>query len=124
MHRSLILRRGLASIPGAVSSQGGVGGPAPLSPINRLAAARPHPTTSPAPSPSAVELYVRTAGASAPARTNWTREEIQRIYDSPLIDLLYYSATVHRAHHDPRAVQQCTLLSIKTGGCSEDCSYW
>ncbi|KAI9164588.1 biotin synthase [Blastocladiella emersonii ATCC 22665] len=56
-------------------------------------------------------------------RYNWTREEIAAIYNSPIMDLLFYGSYVHRHHHDPLAVQQCTLLSIKTGGCSEDCSY-
>ncbi|KAI9357292.1 hypothetical protein DFJ73DRAFT_821224 [Zopfochytrium polystomum] len=56
-------------------------------------------------------------------RHNWTREEIQAIYQTPIMELMYLAATVHRAHHDPLKVQQCTLLSIKTGGCSEDCSY-
>ncbi|KAF9663246.1 hypothetical protein SADUNF_Sadunf17G0018400 [Salix dunnii] len=62
-------------------------------------------------------------------RNDWTREEIKDVYDSPLLDLLFhgvrsfYSAQVHRYAHNFREVQQCTLLSIKTGGCSEDCSY-
>ncbi|KAK4719707.1 hypothetical protein R3W88_018045 [Solanum pinnatisectum] len=56
-------------------------------------------------------------------RNNWTREEIKSIYDSPLLDLLFHGAQVHRHSHNFREVQQCTLLSIKTGGCSEDCSY-
>lgn len=56
-------------------------------------------------------------------RNNWTREEILQIYNRPLMDLLYEAATVHRAHHDPNTVQVSTLLSIKTGGCPEDCGY-
>ncbi|XP_024389417.1 biotin synthase, mitochondrial [Physcomitrium patens] len=56
-------------------------------------------------------------------RNDWTREEIQAIYESPLMDLLLYGAQVHKHTHTWREVQQCTLLSIKTGGCSEDCSY-
>lgn len=56
-------------------------------------------------------------------RTNWTREEIQQIYDMPLLDLVYRAASVHRKHHDASMVQKCTLLSIKTGGCPEDCNY-
>uniref|UniRef100_N1R054 biotin synthase n=1 Tax=Aegilops tauschii TaxID=37682 RepID=N1R054_AEGTA len=56
-------------------------------------------------------------------RNDWTRPEIQAIYDSPLLDLLFHGAQVHRNVHKFREVQQCTLLSIKTGGCSEDCSY-
>jgi len=56
-------------------------------------------------------------------RTDWTREEIKEIFDRPVLDLIYEAATVHRENNDPSEVQVCTLLSIKTGGCSEDCSY-
>lgn len=56
-------------------------------------------------------------------RNNWTREEIEEIYNSPVLDLIYRSATVHRAYHEAGEVQVCTLLSVKTGGCPEDCSY-
>lgn len=56
-------------------------------------------------------------------RNNWTREEIQEIYDLPVMDLIYRAATVHRKYNDPNEVQVCTLLSVKTGGCPEDCSY-
>ena len=54
---------------------------------------------------------------------NWTKEEILEIYNKPLMELLYEAATVHRLHHDPNVVQVSTLLSIKTGGCPEDCGY-
>ncbi|OUR91631.1 biotin synthase BioB [Flavobacteriales bacterium 34_180_T64] len=57
------------------------------------------------------------------ARHNWTKEEILEIYNKPLMELLYEAATIHRMHHDPNTVQVSTLLSIKTGGCSEDCGY-
>ncbi|WP_417443044.1 biotin synthase BioB [Joostella sp.] len=56
-------------------------------------------------------------------RHNWTKEEILEIYNKPLMELLYEAATVHREHHDPNMVQVSTLLSIKTGGCPEDCGY-
>jgi biotin synthase len=56
-------------------------------------------------------------------RTNWKRDEIADIYNSPVLDLIYRAATVHRQHHDPQEVQVCTLLSVKTGGCPEDCAY-
>ena len=59
----------------------------------------------------------------ATTRHNWTKEEILEIYNKPFMDLLYEAATVHREHHDPNTVQVSTLLSIKTGGCSEDCGY-
>ncbi|WP_420605263.1 biotin synthase BioB [Novosphingopyxis sp.] len=56
-------------------------------------------------------------------RTDWTREEIAAIFELPFTELLYQAATVHRKHHAPGEVQLCTLLSIKTGGCPEDCGY-
>jgi biotin synthase len=56
-------------------------------------------------------------------RHNWTKEEILEIYNKPLMELLYEAATTHREHHDPNSVQVSTLLSIKTGGCPEDCGY-
>jgi len=58
-----------------------------------------------------------------PIKNNWTREEIKDIYDSPLLDMVYRAAAVHRHHNDTGEVQVCTLLSIKTGGCPEDCAY-
>ena len=51
------------------------------------------------------------------------REEALALYALPFNDLLFRAHTVHRAHFDPRRVQRSTLLSIKTGGCSEDCGY-
>ena len=56
-------------------------------------------------------------------RHNWTKEEILKIYNKPFMELLYEAATVHRLNHDPNTVQVSTLLSIKTGGCPEDCGY-
>ena len=56
-------------------------------------------------------------------RHDWTREEILEIYNKPFMELLYEAATIHRQHHDPNTVQVSTLLSIKTGGCPEDCGY-
>ncbi|SEC94132.1 biotin synthase [Tenacibaculum sp. MAR_2009_124] len=56
-------------------------------------------------------------------RHNWKKEEILDIYNSPLMDLLYRAAIIHRKQHDPNVIQVSTLLSIKTGGCSEDCGY-
>jgi biotin synthase len=56
-------------------------------------------------------------------RHNWTREEISAIYYQPLLELTHQSSIVHRHFHDPAEVQLCTLMNIKTGGCSEDCSY-
>lgn len=56
-------------------------------------------------------------------RHNWTREEIREIYDRPLLSLVLDAATVHRQNHVFGEVQISSLLSIKTGGCSEDCGY-
>jgi biotin synthase len=56
-------------------------------------------------------------------RNNWTREEIAAIYNKPVLDLMYEAATVHRQYHQAGEVQVCTLLSVKTGGCPEDCAY-
>lgn len=56
-------------------------------------------------------------------KQNWTTEEILEIYNLPFLELLYRAATVHRQHHDPNKIQISSLISIKTGGCSEDCGY-
>jgi biotin synthase len=56
-------------------------------------------------------------------RHNWSRQEIARIFDLPFADLMYRAQTVHRQSFDPNRVQRSTLLSIKTGGCPEDCGY-
>ena len=55
--------------------------------------------------------------------TDWTREEIAELFDLPFTELVFRAAEVHRAHHAAGEVQLCTLLSIKTGGCPEDCGY-
>ena len=56
-------------------------------------------------------------------RNDWTRAEIAALFDLPFDELLFRAQTVHRAHHAAGEVQLCTLLSIKTGGCPEDCGY-
>jgi len=53
----------------------------------------------------------------------WSLAAVADLYDMPLLDLVFRAAAVHRKHHDAREVQLCTLLSIKTGNCQEDCSY-
>jgi biotin synthase len=55
-------------------------------------------------------------------RYNWTKEEIAEIYHRPLLDLVYEAATVHRENKDYSEVQISSLISIKTGGCPEDCA--
>ena len=56
-------------------------------------------------------------------RHDWTVDEIEAIYRLPLLELMGRASAVHRTHHDPNAVQKASLLSIKTGGCPEDCAY-
>ncbi|MBI3026843.1 biotin synthase BioB [Candidatus Woesearchaeota archaeon] len=56
-------------------------------------------------------------------RYDWAEEEALKIYNMPLLELIYKAATVHRQFHDPSEVQLSSLLSIKTGACSEDCAY-
>ncbi len=56
-------------------------------------------------------------------RTDWTRVEIADLFDLPFDELMWQAQAVHRAHHAAGEVQLCTLLSIKTGGCPEDCGY-
>ena len=57
------------------------------------------------------------------ARTDWTRDEIAALFDLPFMELVFRAAEVHRANHDAGTVQLSTLLSVKTGGCPEDCGY-
>ena len=63
------------------------------------------------------------AGSVAAVRNNWTLDEVEALFEQPFNDLLYRAHGVHREHFDPNAVQMSTLLSIKTGGCPEDCAY-
>ena len=65
----------------------------------------------------------RTCSARESVRHDWCREEIRVIYDSPLLDLIHRAAIVHRRHHSGDEVQVCKLVSVKTGGCPEDCAY-
>lgn len=78
---------------------------------------------------SAIESHERadsltaTATTTPPVRTNWKRSQVAEIYQSPLLDLMFRSATVHRANQPANKIQLCTLMNIKEGGCSEDCGY-
>jgi len=60
---------------------------------------------------------------SATLRYDWTKAEVQAIYETALPELVYRAQTVHREFHEPDRVQTCQLISIKTGGCPEDCAY-
>ena len=65
----------------------------------------------------------RAAPAAASTSTAWTVDAVLALFDLPFMDLVYRAAQVHREHFDPNAIQRSTLLSVKTGGCSEDCGY-
>ena len=93
--------------------------------ITRTRPESPQPERQPKPYRSvADDAAVRAATqACFPTRNDWTRAEVQAVYDQPLLELTRDAGACHRAHWDSRDVQQCTLLSIKTGGCTEDCGY-
>jgi biotin synthase len=65
---------------------------------------------------------LEATGANA-LRHDWEQAEVRALHDLPLLELVYRAAGVHRAFHDAREVQVCRLVSVKTGGCPEDCSY-
>jgi biotin synthase len=71
---------------------------------------------------TAVRVHPRKP-AAAPAEQRWSVADIEALFDLPFMELMHRAQTVHREHHDPNEVQLSTLLSIKTGGCPEDCSY-
>jgi biotin synthase len=77
---------------------------------------RTHP-----PFPPANPLLARCL--SGAVRQDWTRSEIEALFNLPFPDLIFHAQRIHREHFDPREVQISTLLSIKTGGCPEDCAY-
>ncbi|WP_372570684.1 biotin synthase BioB [Ruegeria jejuensis] len=56
-------------------------------------------------------------------RSDWTVDEVEALLRLPLLDLIGRASAIHRAHHDPEDIQKASLLSIKTGGCPEDCAY-
>jgi biotin synthase len=69
-------------------------------------------------------IHPHNEPAGAPVhRDGWSRAEVEALFDLPFNDLLHRAQSVHRRHHDAAAVQLSTLLSIKTGGCPEDCAY-
>lgn len=61
--------------------------------------------------------------SAVPVRHDWRKAEVEAIYKTPLPELLFQAQTIHRQFHAPDRVQTCQLLSIKTGGCPEDCAY-
>src|SRR5580692_12442890 len=76
-------------------------------------------THSPIPAPNPALAHSLTGAV----RHDWTRPEIAALFDLPFPELIYAAQRIHRLHFDPREVQISTLLSIKTGGCPEDCAY-
>jgi biotin synthase len=78
---------------------------------------RPEP-----PHPSPLPFGERESSLVAP-RHDWTRAQVRALFELPFPELMFRAQSVHRVHFDPREVQLSTLLSIKTGGCPEDCAY-
>ena len=74
-----------------------------------------------APFPAANPLLAHCL--SGAVRQDWTRAEVRALFDLPFPNLIFHAQRIHRQHFDPREVQISTLLSIKTGGCPEDCAY-
>ncbi|MDB5305252.1 MAG: biotin synthase BioB [Phycisphaerales bacterium] len=72
---------------------------------------------------SPLTIAGRTSDCADGVRHDWTLGEADALFNAPLMELVYRAATVHRRFHDPAEVQVCKLISIKTGGCPEDCSY-
>ncbi|HTW94544.1 MAG TPA: biotin synthase BioB [Tepidisphaeraceae bacterium] len=64
-----------------------------------------------------------TPPAAQSVRYDWTLDEVRRLFDWPLLDLIFRAQQIHRQYHDAAQVQVCKLISIKTGGCPEDCAY-
>lgn len=62
-------------------------------------------------------------GKKTDMKQDYSLKDVHKIYLRPLLDLVFEAAQVHRVHHNPQEMQICTLLSVKTGGCSEDCGY-
>jgi biotin synthase len=110
-----------------------------MAPVTSQDAARPRaedPAADPIPGPVADPTTASTtAPAADPAATgeaavpeggirhDWSLAEVRALFDVPLMELVQRAAAVHRRFHDPTEVQVCQLVSIKTGGCPEDCAY-
>ena len=73
--------------------------------------------------PSTAHAFANASSAPDPLRHDWTGQEARAIYDQPFNDLLFAAHLVHRAHFKANTIQKSRLLSIKTGGCAEDCGY-
>ena len=74
-------------------------------------------------SPQQMAMTMPVSRQHQPPSDGWSQKAIESLFDLPFADLLHRAQSTHREHHDPNKVQLSTLLSIKTGGCSEDCGY-
>jgi biotin synthase len=74
-------------------------------------------------SPFAAANPLLALSLSGAVRQDWTRTEIEALFGLPFLELIFHAQRIHRQRFDPREVQISTLLSIKTGGCPEDCAY-
>src|SRR5690349_16483052 len=72
---------------------------------------------------SSIETPGTAPDLSGAVRRDWTRAEVRGLFELPFPELMFHAQRIHRMHFDPREVQISTLLSIKTGGCPEDCAY-
>src|SRR6202049_2102300 len=72
---------------------------------------------------AAAESFGSDRAATSELRSNWSRAEAPAMYRTPLPELIFRAQTIHRKFHAPDRVQTCQLISIKTGGCPEDCAY-
>ncbi|WFU71235.1 biotin synthase BioB [Bradyrhizobium sp. CB2312] len=71
----------------------------------------------------AVKTEGNGSGSRAPVRSDWERSEAKALYGLPFADLMFQAQSIHRANFDPNYIETASLLSIKTGGCPEDCGY-
>ena len=78
---------------------------------------------SSAPNTATVTIPVAAPVSSAAKTSRWTVDAVLALYELPFMDLIWRAQEVHRKNFDPNAIQRSTLLSVKTGGCSEDCGY-
>ncbi len=67
--------------------------------------------------------YLDNKEGTVGVRYNWQESEIGETYNAPLLELIYQAASIHRQYHNPKQIQVCKLISIKTGACPEDCGY-
>src|SRR5207249_1863029 len=86
---------------------------------------QPSPARDPRtmPAPATTHEPSRTSNDPRDPAHAWTRAEVAAVYRTPVLELILRAAAVHRRHHTPGEVQVCVLLSVKTGGCPEDCGY-